>query len=86
MYNVKVFVSYKESILDPKGEAIKTALHRLDYETVTQVKVGKYFELVIQDDGQNIEQEVQKMCDELLANVNMESYHYEISKTTVAEG
>ena len=30
MYLVKIYVTYKQSILDPKGEAIHDALHRLD--------------------------------------------------------
>lgn len=82
MYHVKVYVTYKESILDPQGEAVKTALHRLDYQTVDKVTVGKYFELNIADRGQNIDEEVDQMCDQLLANVNMESYRYEIESTT----
>lgn len=78
MYHVKVYVTYKESILDPQGEAVKTALHRLDYQNVDKVTVGKYFELEIADHGQNVNEEVDQMCDQLLANVNMESYRYEI--------
>lgn len=79
MYHVKVYITYKESILDPQGEAIKTALHRLDYQNVSQVTVGKYFELTMTAGDQPIEDEVEHMCDELLANVNMESYRYEIT-------
>ncbi len=45
MYLAKVYVTYKPSILDPKGEAIKDALHRLDYENVAAVTLGKYFEI-----------------------------------------
>jgi phosphoribosylformylglycinamidine (FGAM) synthase PurS component len=29
MYLVKVYVTYKESVLDPQGEAVKGAVHRL---------------------------------------------------------
>jgi phosphoribosylformylglycinamidine synthase PurS subunit len=81
MYNVKIYVTYKESILDPQGEAIKTALHRLNYQDVQDVTVGKYFEMKIANNGQNVEEQVEKMCDELLANVNMETYRFEISAT-----
>ncbi|KRM12951.1 phosphoribosylformylglycinamidine synthase subunit PurS [Paucilactobacillus suebicus] len=82
MYHVKVYITYKPSILDPQGEAVKTALHRLDYQNVETVTVGKYFEIDIKDDGRSIEDEVEKMCDELLANVNMETYRYEIESVT----
>ena len=80
MYNAKIYVTYKESILDPQGEAIKTALHRLNYENAKGVTVGKYFEIKIEDHGQNIEEQVRKMSDELLANINMETYRFEISR------
>ncbi|WP_285109988.1 phosphoribosylformylglycinamidine synthase subunit PurS [Pediococcus sp. AC40] len=78
MYKAKVYVTYKESILDPQGAAIKKALHHLNYQEVQKVSVGKYFEIQVVDGGQKINEQVQKMCDELLANVNMETYRFEI--------
>ena len=36
MYFVKVYVTYKESILDPKGEAVKEAVHRLGFTEVAE--------------------------------------------------
>ncbi|OYQ66658.1 phosphoribosylformylglycinamidine synthase subunit PurS [Aerococcus sp. 1KP-2016] len=32
MYNVKVYVTYKESILDPQGEAVRGAVHRMGFD------------------------------------------------------
>lgn len=80
MYLVKVYVTYKDSILDPKGEAIKDALHRLTYDNVQTVTLGKYFEITMTASEQPIAKQVDEMCDRLLANVNMESYRYEISE------
>ena len=34
MYFVKVYVTYKDSVLDPQGEAVKKAVHRMGYETM----------------------------------------------------
>lgn len=85
MYNVKIYVTYKESILDPQGEAIKTALHRMNYQDVNNVTVGKYFEMQLEDNGQDVAAQVEKMCDELLANVNMETYRFEISEVAQVE-
>lgn len=82
MYNVKVYVTYKASILDPQGEAVKTALHRLEFTNVQAVTQGKYFELTIKKTTQGIEEQVEKMCTELLTNTNMESYRYEIAELT----
>lgn len=80
MYHVKVFVTYKKSILDPQGENIKTALKQLNYTNVTKVVVGKYFELELSATDTPVEQQIENMCTELLTNVNMESYRYEIEQ------
>lgn len=80
MYLVKVTVTYKESILDPKGEAINDALQRLGYHDVQSVELGKYFELRIAKSDRPVAEQVAEMCDRLLANVNMETYDYEITE------
>ncbi len=73
----KVIVMYKESILDPQGEAVKNALLRLDHKEVKDVRMGKYFEIQLAESVEP-EAEIEKMCQELLANVTMESYRYEL--------
>ncbi|WP_048000375.1 phosphoribosylformylglycinamidine synthase subunit PurS [Lactiplantibacillus herbarum] len=80
MYLIKIYVTYKQSILDPKGEAVNDALHRLGYNNVEQVELGKYFEIKLCADDRPVETEVDEMCDQLLANVNMETYRYEITE------
>lgn len=80
MYKVEVFVTYKESILDPQGEAIKGSVHRMGYNDVQEIRQGKYFEMKIEKNDQNIEEIVEKICDKILANPVMESYRYSISE------
>ena len=81
MFLAKVYVTYKESILDPKGEAVKKAIHQLHYETVESVRIGKYFEIVVNEEEiAKIEQIIEEVSDKLLANVTMETYRYEIEE------
>lgn len=80
MYLVEVFVTYKESILDPQGEAVKNAIHRLEFEEVTDVRIGKYFELKIEKSERPVEQVVTELCQQLLANEVLESFRYEIKE------
>ncbi|WP_313538534.1 phosphoribosylformylglycinamidine synthase subunit PurS [Enterococcus sp.] len=83
MYLVKVYVTYKDSVLDPQGEAVKGAVHRLGYQDVASIRIGKYFEIKVAAAAgkteTDIQQEIEAICDKLLANVNMETYRYEIS-------
>jgi phosphoribosylformylglycinamidine synthase len=78
MYFVKVFVTYKESVLDPQGEAVKGAVHRLGYDEIEEVRIGKYFEIKVAKNDRPVEEMIEEVCDKLLANVNMETYRYEI--------
>ena len=80
MYFVKVYVTYKDSVLDPQGEAVKGAVHRLGYEDVREVRIGKYFEIKVAKSEQPVEEVVETISDRLLANVNMETYRYEITE------
>ncbi|WP_416353459.1 phosphoribosylformylglycinamidine synthase subunit PurS [Agrilactobacillus fermenti] len=84
MYLVKIYVTYKPSILDPKGESIKAALHRMDYSQVENVTMGKYFELQLAADTKDVDAVVKALCDQLLVNVNMETYRYEIEEVEMA--
>lgn len=80
MYFVKVYVTYKDSVLDPQGEAVKGAVHRLGYDEIEDVRIGKYFEIkVAKKSDRPVEEMIEEVCDKLLANVNMETYRYEIS-------
>lgn len=78
MYEIKVYVTYKESVLDPQGEAVKGAVHRLGYQEIQEIRIGKYFEIQIKKSDRKVEEVVEEICDKLLANVNMETYRYDI--------
>lgn len=74
----KVYVTYKDSVLDPQGEAVKGAVHRLGYDEIEEIRIGKYFEIKITPNQQPLEDVIEEICDKLLANVTMETYRYEI--------
>jgi phosphoribosylformylglycinamidine synthase len=80
MYKVKVFVTLRESVLDPQGAAVQRSLHSLGFGQVEDVRIGKYMELSIRESGRDIEEEVKEMCEKLLANPVMEEYRYEIEE------
>ncbi|MQS75093.1 phosphoribosylformylglycinamidine synthase subunit PurS [Companilactobacillus halodurans] len=75
---VKVYVTLKESVLDAQGEAIKSAIQTMGYNQISDVHMGKYFELKFENDYANLEKDVDLICDDLLANPNVETYRYEI--------
>lgn len=79
MKKVKVFITLKESVLDPQGQAVMQSLHNMDYQNVKDVRIGKYIELEIEDSADTAKQ-VDEICDKLLANTVIENYRYEIEE------
>ena len=80
MYKVKVYVTLRESVLDPQGTAVKKSLNALDFPEVQDVRIGKYMELKLSESTANINESVRKMCEKLLVNTVIEDYRYEIEE------
>ena len=81
MFLAQVHVTYKPSILDPQAVAIKNAMHRLNFDEVTAVQQGKYFEITLDaSTADEAESQTEAICDQLLANPNMETYRYEVKE------
>ncbi|MGF2055467.1 phosphoribosylformylglycinamidine synthase subunit PurS [Vagococcus fluvialis] len=79
MFKVRVYVSYKESVLDPQAEVIEGAMNRLNQGKVSQVKIGKFFDFNVKAETKEEAIKVaEAISDQLLANVNMESYQVEL--------
>jgi phosphoribosylformylglycinamidine synthase len=73
-----ILVRPKSGILDPQGAAVETALEHLGF-AVSGARVGKVVDLeVTSDDATEARAQLEKMCDQLLANPLMESYEIEL--------
>lgn len=81
MTKVNVYVTLRESVVDPQGIATKDALHNMGYEEVENVRIGKLIELTL-DGTENIDARVKEMCDKLLINKVIEDYRYEIEEAS----
>jgi len=80
MTKVKVFIKLKEGVLDPQGKAVKNSLSSLGFNTVENVRVGKFIEVNInEDDSERAKEEVNKMCRKLLANPVIENFEVEVN-------
>ncbi|GHI01232.1 phosphoribosylformylglycinamidine synthase subunit PurS [Neobacillus kokaensis] len=80
MYKVKVYVTLRESVLDPQGKAVTNSLNALNYNEVTDVRIGKYMELKIEKSDRDIHEVINEVCSKLLANPVIEDYRYEVEE------
>lgn len=75
-----VHVMLKQAVLDPQGEAVKSALGALGFAGVDQVRQGKVIELdLAETDPATARAAVTEMCEKLLANTVIESYRVDLA-------
>ncbi len=69
-----VLVRPKAGILDPQGDAVEHSLRKLGFD-VSGVRIGRVIDLeVVADDEPAARAQIEKMCQELLANPLIESF------------
>jgi phosphoribosylformylglycinamidine synthase subunit PurS len=78
-YLAKIFVTLRPSVLDPAGVAVQSGLKQMGYSDVEQVRIGKYIEVIFtsQDEG-TARQNLDRMCDQMLANPVIENYRFDL--------
>ncbi len=75
-----VLVRPKPGILDPQGDAVESALEHLGF-AVSGTRVGKVVDLEVSStDPAEARAQVEKMCEQLLANPLIESYEIELAE------
>ena len=75
-----VLVRPKHGILDPQGQAVESSLRQLGF-AVGEARVGRVVDLEVEsDDPAGARAEVERMCEQLLANPLIESYEIELSE------
>ena len=79
-FAVKVFIRLRPSVLDPAGEAIKSASSKLGVEGINSLRIGKMIEVNIESNEENIKEKIDLLCDRLFANTVIEDYEYSINK------
>jgi phosphoribosylformylglycinamidine synthase len=73
-----VLVRPKEGILDPQGRAVEASLRQLGF-AVGDARVGRVVDLEVDAaDTAGARAEVERMCEQLLANPLIESYEIEL--------
>jgi phosphoribosylformylglycinamidine synthase PurS subunit len=75
-----VLVRPKEGILDPQGQAVESSLRQLGF-AVGGARVGRVVDLELEgDDPDAARAELERMCEQLLANPLIESYEITLAE------
>ena len=74
-FTFEVLVRLKPGLLDPQGKAVEGALPALGWTNVSDVRVGKHVELVIEaEDEDAARAQVEEMSTRLLSNPVIEEF------------
>jgi len=75
----KIYIKYKDGILDPQGKVTGKALKSIGIKGVDDLTIGKYIEMnfndISREDAENIAEE---SCKKLLVNPNTQTFNFEI--------
>lgn len=84
-YQAKIYVTLRPSVLDPAGTAVQTGFTQLGYDNVGPIRIGKYIELTVSaEDEAAASQQIDRMCDQLLANPVIENYRFDLQLAPTA--
>lgn len=78
-YIAEINIMTRSEILDPQGKAVKLGLHNLQMDTIDNVRIGKHIRLEVDAETETKAREtVDSACRQLLANLIMEEYSFEL--------
>ena len=76
-FQVKVSIRLRPSVLDPAGEAIKSAASKLGVDNINSLRIGKLIDINLEAaEKKEAIQKVELLCDRLFANKVIEDYDY----------
>ena len=75
-----VYVTLKRTVLDPQGQTIQSALKKMQYQGIDDVRQGKYFVLTLDDslDAATAHTEVERIAREVLTNPVIEEFSFRL--------
>ena len=76
----RVYVTMKTTVLDPQGQTVCRTLTSLGHKSISDVRQGKYFEILIAEGASQdqVRTEVEQIAHDVLANPVIEDYRIEI--------
>ena len=76
----KIYITYKDGILDPQGKTVGGALNSMGLSDINEVSIGKFVEMSFDPklSKEEVVELTEQSCKKLLANPNTEQYYFDI--------
>ena len=70
-----VTVTLKKEVLDPQGKVVSQTLKNMGYDSIVNVRQGKYFDIELNENNKEKAKKIaEEICKKLLTNVVIEDY------------
>ncbi|HRP02530.1 MAG TPA: phosphoribosylformylglycinamidine synthase subunit PurS [Candidatus Kapabacteria bacterium] len=80
-FKANIKITLRKGILDVQGKAVEKALLSMGYDTMENVRIGKYITLNIKAENESLALEyTNKACNEFIANPIIEDYEVSLEK------
>lgn len=78
-FRAEINVMPHKELLDPQGKAVANGLHKMNFNEVSDVRVGKHITIKLTASSEaEAKQKIEEACKKLLINPIMEGYSYEL--------
>lgn len=78
-FQARIEVMLKETVSDPQGQAVCSALRNMGFSGTREVRVGKLIRVRLTAENEGVAHAiVDEMCRKLLANPVIENYRFEL--------
>ena len=72
---ISATVTLKKEVLDPQGKVVSQTLKNMGYDSIVNVRQGKYFDIELnENDKEKAKKITEEICKKLLTNVVIEDY------------
>jgi phosphoribosylformylglycinamidine synthase len=72
---ISATVTLKKEVLDPQGKVVSQTLKNMGYDSIVNVRQGKYFDIELnENDKEKAKKIAEEICKKLLTNVVIEDY------------
>ena len=69
----------KKEVLDPQGKVVSQTLKNMGYDSIVNVRQGKYFDIELnENDKEKAKKIAEEICKKLLTNVVIEDYSIDL--------
>ena len=72
---ISVIITLKKDVLDPQGKVVSKTLQNMGYNSIANVRQGKYFEIELKETNEEKAKKIaDEICKKLLTNTVIEDY------------